>query len=330
MSTAGLIFMMLPGRTNARWSASRRPRCSPTRAAAARTAARGCSRPSLREIMVDIGAREMGMDPLESRRRNVVADRRAAVHERRPACRLDVVIAGGDARAGRRDHRLRRSSAPSRRPRRRGRPAARHRHRRSTSSRHRRWSRLNGHRDRDACASTRRHRSRSRSGRQRTARASRRRCRRSWPRSSASTSTTSCSSQGDTGAAPFGRRHRRQPERGDRRRRRAQRVAADAREDLRDRRALMEAAPEDLEMVDGRRGAGNADQDDDAGRDRRHRLHRDAACCRRAWSRGSRRRRASRRRRSDVVERVPHRARSRSTRHRAHDPALRRRARTAA
>ena len=52
-----------------------------------------------------------------------------------------------------------------------------------------------------------------------TVRASRRRSRRSSPTSSASTSPTCASSQGDTDATPFGARDRRQPQRGDPRRR---------------------------------------------------------------------------------------------------------------
>ena len=60
-----------------------------------------------REQAIDSLARAMGIDPLELRRRNVIQPRRASPHpaRRHPDRRR---VAGGDARAGRGDDRLRR------------------------------------------------------------------------------------------------------------------------------------------------------------------------------------------------------------------------------
>ena len=79
-----------------------------------------------REMVLDIAARELGVDPADLRRRNMLRQRRAAVHHRQPdaAHRHDPA---GDVRDGARHPRLRR--VPRRaghRPRRRPLPRCRH------------------------------------------------------------------------------------------------------------------------------------------------------------------------------------------------------------
>ena len=154
----------------------------------ARTAARGSSRSLAREILLDIAARQMGIDPVELRRRNLLRTRRAAVHQPE---RHDVRLRqpARDVRAGRRDARLRR--LPPRAGRRRAsRPLPRRRHVAPTSSRRRRARDATAPRA-PRSASNRRARSTCTSRAARPATASRRRSCSSPPTPSASTSTTS-------------------------------------------------------------------------------------------------------------------------------------------
>ena len=124
-----------PARTACRAPASR-PRRS-TRTPSGRTAYRGPWQfeTLAREVLLDIAARQMGIDPVELRRRNLLRARRAAVREPE---RHDLRqhLAARDVRAGARDARLRRVPRRAGRGARRG-PLPRRRRRRTTSSRRR-------------------------------------------------------------------------------------------------------------------------------------------------------------------------------------------------
>ena len=106
-----------------------------------------------REMLLDIAARRMGMDPMELRRRNLLAPRRPAVREPE---RHDLRqhLAARDVRAGVGDARLRR--VPRRAGRgARGRPVPRRRRRRTTSSRRRPATAPTGPRRRRSASSRR-------------------------------------------------------------------------------------------------------------------------------------------------------------------------------
>ena len=124
-SSIGFVGLLFPGRTRSRAPASPAPAVYTN--TCGRCAYRGpwMMETTAREQMMDIIARQLGIDPLELRRRNVVAGRRPAVHHRgraglRPG--VDRRLAG----AGRRADRLRRVPRRAGAGPRRG-PAARHR-----------------------------------------------------------------------------------------------------------------------------------------------------------------------------------------------------------
>ena len=206
------------------------------------------------------------------------SDDRASVHAAdRPAPRPRV--ARRDARAGRRDHRLRRVPRQNRQQ-------------RSPTGRllgigiglyiepqHRDGP--DGHRARGHPRAARAAGRRRTSGRGRTARASRRRWRRSSPSSSASTFDDVDGHAGRHAATRRTARHRREPQRPHRSAPRSNAPRrTSARRSQPDRRALLEAAPEDLEIVDWRdRRARHADTRDHRRRGRAHRVPRRSARC---------------------------------------------------
>ena len=207
-----------------------------------------------RERMIDIAARRLGLDPLELRRRNLVARRTrcrydtGAAHRRAPG-RLRQRRLPAAPRQGARALRPRRAAALARRARRAG-PAARPRRRVLRREERHRALGVRARRARRATGAVVVHAGRPRSGR-----ASRRCSRRSAPSTSASATTTWRVRHGDTDDVPdgmgsFGSRATALggQRRGARRRRRCASASSSW------RRTALEAATEDLEIAgDARR-----------------------------------------------------------------------------
>ena len=224
-----------PGRTRSHATASRWRWCWTNTMGKAAYRGPWMFETTAREMAIDYAASEIGIDPVEFRRRNLLAA--SDLPFTAPTGqRVQGDHTARDARAGTRDPRLRGLPHGAGRGARRG-PLPRRGHQRATSSR-RRWAAPPCHRGghgpgrRPAAGSW------PISAPRRTARASRP----PWPRSSPTPRGVDYDDvtivQADTQSTPYGPRHRREPHRGRRRRRGAGRRRVAVREKvLRDRRA---------------------------------------------------------------------------------------------